>query len=514
MSDAVARFRRMTGRKGGKPVRKARPSVPPRETALVGLILLNVLWLAFALGGVRLWGELTAWVLSGATLLLLPRWETGEIHGLSSPVYQLLKLPLFWLGLGLMSVFFIQSWNLEWEWQIVNGRPHLVYLQPLVDWLPTGVMTPIEESNPLRSMIFYSIPWLTCCSAWAGLGTRRSVQRLLHGLAWIGVVFALVALQQHFLDLRYILGLFPELPTRAGAEIPFWGTLHNCNHAAYFLILATGFCLGLFLYGWYRDLRQFKRSGGAWLLYLGLALLTTFSVLMAQARGAIGFVLLQWLLFILICTFFFIRRFGWIGLSLPGLFGLIVLAVGGTFIINPDVFENQKKEWIKTFSLVENPELEARYYMVQIASDMVEDRPWFGHGAGSWRYLHLPYLENYPEFKTKRIRWEKNAATGKYQRRNVTVWFQNAHVDLMEYLVDWGIVGCLFPVMAALWLFYRGLRAFRGWDPGLATLLATVLAVFLGALVEFHFRIPLVLLVWSLMFTLAIKLTELNARAN
>ena len=77
MPDTVERFRRLTGRSGGRPIAPERPSVPPRELALVVLILLNILWLSFALGGVRLWGEVTALVLSIGTLFLLPKWRFG-----------------------------------------------------------------------------------------------------------------------------------------------------------------------------------------------------------------------------------------------------------------------------------------------------------------------------------------------------------------------------------------------------------------------------------------------------
>lgn len=487
-----------------------RPPIPGRENALVGLILLNVLWLCFALGGVRLWGESTALLLSLGTLFLLPKWKTGEIEGSRSPVLRLLYSPLFLCGLALYVYFFIQSWNLAWYWTVENGRPQVISRQPLVDWLPTGISSPLEESNPLRAMLFYTIPWITCSSAWVGLNTRRSVTRLLNGLALIGVAFALLALRQHFTGADRIFGLFPTVPSKLGREIPFWGTLINENHAAFFLILATGSCLGLFLSGWHRDLRRFKRGGGIWLLYLGFAMVTTFSVLMAQARGAIGFVVLLWLFFIVLCSIFFIRRFGLAGFAFPGVFFLIAIFTGISFVINPDVYERQKEEWIRTFDLVENPELEARYYMMLITSDLIAEKPWYGHGAGSWRYVHLQHLDTYPEFRTQRVKWLPNEFTGKKEKRTITTWFENAHVDLLEYLVDWGIIGCLFPLIAALWLLYRGIRAHRGWDLGLGMTLATVLVIFLGATVEFHLRIPLVMLVWSLLFTLTIKLAELQ----
>jgi O-antigen ligase len=511
--DAVERFRKLTGKSKRSRRADGRPPVPPREWTLVALILLNILWLSFALGGVRLWGELTALALSLATLFLLPRWNRGEIQGQQSPVFTLLKLPLFWFGFGLYVYFWIQSWNLAWDWTLVpDGRPKLVSQDPLVPWLPSGLSSPLEESNPVRAMIFYTIPWIACCSAWAGLMTRRSVGLLLHGLALSGLAFALVALRQHFLKLDHILGIFPTVPSKTRVEIPFWGTLINENHAAFYLILANGLCLGLFLSGWHRDIRLFKKGGGAWLLYLSFAIVVSFAVLMAQARGAIGFVVLQWLLFLLICSVFLVRSFGKRGMAFPVTIVALMATLLLTFIVNPKIYERQKKEWVQTFNLMENPELEARYYMMQISWDMIRDKPWYGHGAGGWRYIHFPYKAKYPEFVTERYQWKPNPFTGKREKRKVTMWFQNAHVDLLEYVIEWGIVGCLFPLMAALWLLYRALRSHRGWDAGGITILMTILVVWMGAAVEFHFRIPLVLLAWCLAFTTITKLSELQAR--
>lgn len=490
--------------------KRTRPKVPPRESALVLAILLNVLWLAFALGGVRLWGEMTALLISLATLFLLPEWERGEIQGAKKPVMRLLKLPLFWCGFGLIVYFHIQSWNIGWEWQIRDGRPGMAAVEQAVGWLPAGIVAPLEENNPFRMMIFYIPPWLACCCAWVGISSRRSASRLLNGLAAIGVMFGGLALYQYFKREDLILGIFQTVPNKVGAEIPFWGTLINENHAAFFLVMTTGLCLGLFLSGWHRDLRLFKHRGGYWLLYLGMALMTTFSVLMAQARGAMGFLVMLWAIFIVILSIYFIWRFGLKGIAFPGVFVAIAIAIGIAFIVNPDVYERQKQEWIRTFDTVENPQLEARFYMMKIAADMIADKPWYGHGTGSWRYTHLPYLKNYPEFKTEHVRWLPNPQTGKMERRKVTLWFENAHVDLMEYVVEWGIIGCLFPLLAGLWLIYRGIRSLSGWDMGTLTMLMTVIVVLLGALVEFHFRIPLVLLVWCLLFTLVIKTVELN----
>lgn len=463
----------------------------------------------FALGGVRLWGEVPTAFIAISSLFFLPKWRTGELAGTGKPAIELLKLPLFWCGLALFVLFFIHSWNIAWKWGPgPGGRPMLFPVEPAVSWLPTGMQTGIDSNNPFRNMLFYVTPWLMSCAAWAGLMTRRSQFYLLHGIAITGILYACIALYQHFFNVEKIFGLFETVPSRQGSDIPFWGSLINGNHAAYLFIIINGLCQGLFLIGWRRDLAQFRYNGGIWVLYFAASLVVTFAILLAQSRGAIGVTAVQWLLFLILCSIFFIRRFGNKGFILPAAVLLTMIGITLSFIKNPDVFENQRQDWNKTFDLMENPEFEARYFMWLIARDMMRDRPWFGHGAGSWRYAHLPYLQNYPEFRTEREYWRRNPQTNERERRKRVVWFQNAHVDLAEYVVEWGIIGAAFPMAAMLWLLGKCIRHRRALDLGASAIIGSVLLVWLGAAIEFHFRIPLVLLVWCLVFTTIVRAIE------
>jgi hypothetical protein len=515
MSESLKKFRRMTGTAGPpKRTPSRRPSLPPRECLLLFVLVANVLWLVFALGGVRPWGEIPALLAALATFALIIRWPIGEVATGASPASALIRSPLFWLGLGLWTYLSIQGANLGWNWEYgAGGKPRLISQTPPISWLPAGLESPFDGGNPLRSLMFIALPWFSCLALWFGLSTRRSVTWLLHLLAWIGIAYAALALHQHFTDAEKIFGIFETVPSRKGSDFPFWGSLINGNHAAFLLILVNGLCLGLFISQWHRSLLHYSR-GGAWLLYLACALPVTFSILLAQARGALLFLALQWLIFLIICSLFFVRRFGWKGWFFPaGAFGIIAVLVF-SFITNPLIFERQKKEWTQTFSLVENPELEARTIMARIASDMFNEKPWYGHGAGGWRYLHLPYLANYPELKSTRTKWVLNETTGKREKREIFTWFENAHVDLMEYLVEWGLVGCAFPLMILLWLLWKGFLARRSLDLGLSMIVISAGIVFLGAAVEFHFRIPLVLLFWSLCLVAPIRLATLRAAAE
>lgn len=509
MSDPVKQFRKLTGGRTS-PV-SPRPPLPPREKALLSLLLINVLWLSFALGGVRLWGEATAFFLSVATLALLPSWKNGELTGIPDPVWSLLKLPLFWAGFGLYTYFFLTSWNLSWEWTLVpDGRPRLMAQTPAVPWLPSGFVSPMDESNPFRSMLFYTIPWMAACSAWAGLNTRRANLLLLNGLALCGLAFSVVALGQHFFGAGKILGIFQTVPQKQGLDLPFWGTLINENHAAMYLILVNGLCLGLFLSGWDRDMRHFRKGGGAWLLYLAFSIMTTFSVIMAVARGATFLVVIQWLLFLLTVSVILVRWFGKKGFILPAGLAVLLLALVASFVTNPLFFERYKREWTRSTQTLEQPGLEARYSLMLLSRDMILDKPWYGHGPGGFRYFHLPYLAEYPELMSSIRRSVRHPETNQSEPRTLRIWYQHAHVDLMEYLVEWGIVGCLFPALALGWLALTGWRSRRGWDPGTLTILMGLLLLLLGAIFEFHFRIPLILLAWCLTLTAVVKLAKLR----
>lgn len=506
---ALQRFRRLTGQPTSRKGMGHRPPIPARDKLVVALLLLNVFWLFVVMGGVRPWGQLTAAAIALLSLFVLPSYEPSSIPFGKRSIARFLRNPLFWSGFGLFIYISIQSYNVSWDWIMdERGRQVLNFNPNHIRWLPAGIPTPMESSNPFRQSIFYLTPWISAALLWSAVISRRGVTALCHGIAIIGCAFAVLALYQFAVGAEKILGIF-ESPKPANV-LQFWGTLVNENHAAFFLILINGLCLGLFLQGWANQLRRFQKGGGIWLLYFGLAFLCSFSALMAQARWPIILLVIQWIIFVIICSVFFLRNFGMAGLILPIGFVGFIGVMGMIFIINPNVYERQKVEWERTVSLVENPELEARYFMFQITSDMIADKPWLGHGAGSFRFTHLPYLRAYPEFKMEKVRWIRNPETGKGERKTFTTWFNYAHVDLHEYLLELGFVGCLFLFPPFFLLFIRPIFLIHGWDFGIAMIYATNWILLLGAIVEFHLRIPLVLLTWVLLSTACARLITLK----
>jgi O-antigen ligase len=514
--EQLKHFRRWTG---GRAHDRSRPPVALRDKLVVGAVVINLLILGFGAGGAYLWAQYTALFWSGAALflLLMPDELGGNTQRgrwVGAPLRRLLSFPVFWSGVALLTYVWIQSWNLRFHHHTTStGRIVLLLLED-IPWLPRGMNGPLNEDNPFRFMLLVLVPWLNACLLWAGLQTRRAVSFLLHALAVFVLCYAVLALYQHWAGYTKILGLWPTAASKEQAYIPFWGTLVNENHGANFILLGVGLSLGLFLSGFVHGARQ-MRMGGPYLLHLCAALIMSVSIVRTQARGSIVLLAALWLVFLVASCVFFYQHFRARGLLLP--VGLLVIfgVYMGSLLANPQIFENLKLEYEKTMSLKENPELEARYYLNQIGMDMIQMYPWLGWGAGTYRYTHVGFSANYPEFHQKRYGarfrvWD--AQQGKMVTRRKITLYSKAHNDWIDLMVALGVVGCL-PVAFKLgwvgWILARGRRAI---DHGVWVGLAGILALMVGALWEFHLQMPLVLGGFVAILVTILKLVDLQAR--
>jgi O-antigen ligase len=243
-----------------------------------------------------------------------------------------------------------------------------------------------------------------------------------------------------------------------------------------------------------------------------VALFLSFAAAQAESRGATTMTIVLWIGFLFICSVFMIRFFGWKGAILPS----TILALFLTFVLisisNPDRFERLKNDYEKTIVLAENPELEGRYYMFKVTNDMIAERPWLGHGAGSFRYIHLRYASSYRDLApTYRVRVvDEETGRGRWESRNL--WFRQAHLDLSEFVIEWGIIGCSFIWLSWLWAIGFLFRNRRIVDYGQVTMIWTGIVLIIGAAWEFHFRVPLLPLAWCLIMTAALKVVHLRRK--
>jgi hypothetical protein len=497
-------FRRQTGGPRHWP---QRPPIPTADYLVIGAILLVLGWFAVIYAGMAMWVELVVALLSAANLFLLA-WPQPR-----SLARRLLGFPLFWVGLGMFGILCIQSWNVEWQQVESGGRSMMRYRQAIA-WLPKGVIPSLDQdAGPFRAMLNLATPWLNACVVWAGLRSRRGARLLLNALAAFAAAYAAAALYQHFHDIRLIWGRWPTHWMKVNEPIPFWGSFINQNHAGYFLLIGLGLCLGLLLSGMSQAHRRL-RSSGPHLLHLGTSLLISVSIAQTEGRGPIVAMVVLWLWFLLVCSVFFVRHYRLRGAFFPIAVTLLFTTFVWVYFSNPQNWENLKVEYERTIQLRDNPELEGRYFANQLAWDLIGERPWLGYGAGSFRYIHLPRLDHYPGMVVYSGKYVDDPHTGRRRWEQQRSWWQRVHNDFFEWIIEYGLVGCALPLLGGIWFCVHWLRCRRALDSGMLVLTGALALVWLAALWDFHFRIPLVATFWMLTLSGMLRLLDLQRLAR
>lgn len=502
-------FRRQTG--GRKSAR--RPSLPVREWLL--LLSLFGLWQynLWVVGGIQLHTQLWTAALSVGIFLLLfvplpRRWEDREAFRTPSDnLRRTLRFPIFWLGLLLMAYLGVQHWN-----------PHAVQVHldsfsamkrvAHASWLPSGIQTPLEQANSFRTMLVFLPPWLLSCVIWIGLHSRRSVTLLLVSLAATFVPWLLVAFYQQFIDADLILGIWESARLYG---LRFWGTMPGVAHAGYLMATAVGLCGGLCLHFLSKSLRRGVLGGPQW-LFLVLAGVLTYALIVVQERGSLIMAAVLWL-FLFALLFRAIRRLspdmGWLSL-IPGIVLVGIVAVYA--LRDPEVQQRFDANVEQTEATFEDPSYEPRYYTTQMAWDLFLDRPVFGWGAGAWRYYYLQEVPKHPDFNPLRPFYRFNEETQRWEKFLARHHYYDTHNDILQYLMELGVVG--YAILVGIVGYWTGLfiRHRAAWDPAAWMFFATCVGFIAFCWVDFYLKNPIVHVTFALVAVLSFKRLVLRSQ--
>jgi hypothetical protein len=227
-------------------------------------------------------------------------------------------------------------------------------------------------------------------------------------------------------------------------------------------------------------------SGGPHFLCVFGFVLTVCSVGLALSRGGILFATLLSVVFVLgmlsqyLIGALSLRRSLAISLVLAAL-----LAVGGTMAYRTIDWAAMQERFGDIGATLENVDTDQRTLSSRATWEMAQDRLWFGWGAGSFRYAFPKYQQAYPEL------WH-----GYYHRKKGWLgrkFFRYAHNDLLQFLAEYGIVGCSLLLAALLSLLGAGLRGLTR-DPWVVLfLLFGVTCAAAHAFADFIFSCPCLL---------------------
>ena len=178
------------------------------------------------------------------------------------------------------------------------------------------------------------------------------------------------------------------------------------------------------------------------------------------------------------------------------LFGLVAVFVGvGLYSLNVE-------KVVQRFEgMIEDPVASAadRTAAHTAAAEMLAARPVLGWGAGCFRYGFPDFARHHPEI---------------YYAGTTRRFWEHAHNDILEYPIEFGIVG-LTPIVAGLaWLVWQLLRH-RAWTNPLALPAAVGTGLTLvHAWGDFVFQNPAVLLTWAVLLLAAGRWAELDQQSG
>jgi O-antigen ligase len=478
--DPISRFRTKTLRR----------RIHPLELTLLVVISLHLVFIAWALGGMRLWGQQISFGLAvtGFVIALLPRNYTEE-HSGSTPfrLYswpKLVRFPLFWLGLTFLSLITVQAFNVAWIYTLVPDKKGWWFMAnaPHIAWLPAGVSVPFNHgAGPERALLIYAAVWLTVCSAWIGFTRRRTLQYAFVVVAFNGFALAGLGLAQRFLASTEMFWSWTP-PNNA-----FFASFIYKNHAAGYLNLTLAVACGLAGWFYLRGLRRLEKSSPSG-LFVFLATAIAVGVLISYARGST----IAMLAFLSLSIGLFIHR----QVTAPAedrrpVVLVVLIIFFGVFLKTGLDALNTGQAWTRLTSAFSDADgsFKAREIATDASLDMLREHWLLGVGAGGFRYLYPNYVQKYPEISSAGF-WEF------------------AHNDWVQFPIEFGVPGILLILGMAGYLGFFSLKN-RAWENPLCVSILLGLSLTLGhARWEFLFYCPAILLTACVLLALTARWAE------
>jgi O-antigen ligase len=467
----------------------------PLETALLAVVAAHLVFLPWALGTMHVWSQCISFGFSVASfgLALLPRDYPGiGDSGLPFRVRMaptLLRFPIFWLGCLFLLYTLVQGVNPSWEWaRTAQGW----WLQGVshITWLPSGLRTPFAQGNPWRTMMIHGSAWMSACAVWTGFTRRKALRILLVILAVNGFLLAVLGLFQRAVGADRIFGLWTP-----PADY-FVSSFIYRNHAgAYFnMMLAITGALAFWYYR--RQIRRREPSSPAVVFGFFSAVVAAI-VLYSYSRGATILMIASLALVAAITAYSLIASRNSNQSPLTAVFaGVIFFVVVGLILLGLNTDRMAERMRGLEGEIATGRE-NIRIVLAKATLDMIQDRPVLGWGAGSYDYCLPGYQVRYPEICVARDSHKR-------------LFFEHAHDDYLEFLAEYGVVGCSLLLAGVCFYVFRLFRL-RVWRNAAAGILSLgCLAIMIHAAIDFPFFNPAILITWCCLWPVLLRWLEIE----
>lgn len=477
------------------------PSVAPREWAVVSSGALTLAFTAWGLAGVQLWslhtllaGGLLTFLFSIAPLPQRFNGIDGE-HGNRKNMHRLLRFPVFWLGLAFLLYITLQGLNPAWE-QVRDERGWWVEEVEAISWLPTGVDSSYVPMNAFRVLVSFAAMFTLVWGLWVGVRRRSSAVLLLWSLVISGVGMGIIAILQKFS------GADAVLWSVKSSNVNFWGTFFYRNEAVAYLNVIICACAVLYFYHFNRGEQRGRNGGPHLLLFVFVAVLYT-SIGLALSRGGILFG------GVMTACFFIATAGRWLfstskrnSIVLSLVVGALMCGGGYMMFQYVDV-EDIEQRFGDIEETIMTADEDSRVITTKVTWEMAQEELWLGWGAGTWRYIFPMYQKSYPEIYYVRYHPRKG-----WLGRKV---YHYAHNDIVQFLCEYGIVGCGFLLLTfGYWVWCLLFRASGNAMSALMLLIGMAVA-FGHAFVDFIFQSPVYWVALNGLLCVSVKLLSLHS---
>jgi O-antigen ligase len=488
-----SRFKKSAVRNSSTMLRPSKDESGPGAVFIRVMLGFLLVYTAWAWAGLRPsfhWAGVAA---SGALLVGL------FIRGRSAAWRAPARDPVFFLGLAFLGYLGLQWLNAGREQYFDVGYQRWMYTEPRWPGWPSAFSRP----DALQMLTWFFPAWAIALA----IRTRRLSRHELRGLLMLIVcnagALAIFGLAQLASGTGSIYWVHP-------LQGHFFASFAYGNHAGPYFVLAGALAAGL-LYqevfesrGAHSRNRSTVRRLRPWRTAV-LALMMLLCLTGANMGFSRAGVILAWMLGISVAGYGWIL--GWRVLSPAGRvnFTALSLAAGASlyFIVSGFGEKGIRNEFkFKTLAPEAEPtawdridaELGGRPQFVRAAFEIWKEHPWFGVGGWGYKYLvadHVP--ENL---------WEKLETRG----------WANVHVDFLQFLAEFGIVGSgllLGALGVMAWGLFRAPHRHDAlWVMGLAGL--GLIGIF--SLIDLPFRCPAILYTWLVVFAMLPQLCEIRLR--
>ncbi len=355
---------------------------------------------------------------------------------------------------------------------------------------PTGAIYAADPDAALLAALKGSSLWALALLGLLLVGSRRRARWLLAVLFISGILGALFALTLSLAHLE-----LPWLGHRLGTQDYATGSFLNRNHFAGMLELAGATGFGLLASGlhaseraatWREWLRRIGHAllGSRFAVRAGLAVIVVALVMSRSRMGNAGLFLgltaaglaaliwwrplpriLIWLLLSIVAVDVLVLG-AWVGVD------KLAERVSETRLVAASVESSAATEALTAAEPAAVEPSDAERWTVALAAvESWKQRPLFGHGAGSFRLV-------FPAVKPE----------------SVELFYEHAHNDYVQTLVERGISGLLLYLAAALALLFAAVQSLRQREDSLSrglalATIAAAVAIGVHSLVDFNMQI-------------------------